>query len=470
MSPLRSRFQRLRVAIDGHPEPWTIDPRWSDGKVRTAGRIAVLGYAIFPVVWITISVFLLIQFAGAWGTETTATRVMIVLVPAIGLFSLIPFGGIIASKLAYGSTTLVLETNPASPGDRFRGTVLTNMSAPIRDAVPEEFFVRVSCNRHRSQGSSSRSSGSSRQILWQQELHLESHTRDSRDGEELVVPITVEIPAGLPTTSIPGMIGETIYWRVEVRGASRRPKLRADFEIPVFDTRSAADREQQLFAAIDSGERTPPPARSFAAFAAAFEAGADSNPEIAAELDGTLPLRELIPTANQARAEADPRPFVKRLLIARRPLDTIQRTPDGSVTLVHVRGDRAARTTRRLIGLAAIVMLFAAFHPVFFIIMVFAFLMAKRARPFAVRMITTVEALEVETVKGRRTTHRTYGWNQIGAVRPYQAGPAEWNLTWVVRSRRSVNPHLAVRSKTVIDAVAAAIENRRDEWRASGSE
>ncbi|TVQ95443.1 MAG: hypothetical protein EA403_17660, partial [Spirochaetaceae bacterium] len=444
MSPLQNRFQRLRVAIDGHPEPWTIDPRWSGGRVRTAGRIAALGYAIFPVMWITISVILLIQFAGAWGTETTATRLMLILVPAIGLFSLIPFGGIIASKLAYGSTTLVLDTNPASPGGRFRGTVLTNMNAPIRDAVPEEFLVRVSCNRRRSSGSSSRSSGSSRQILWQQELHLESQTRDSRDGDELVVPITVDIPDGLPTTSIPGMIGETISWRVEVRGMSRRPKLRADFEIPVFDTRSAADREQQLFDAIDKGDRIAPPTRSFAAVAAALEADADSNPGVSADLDQTLPLRDLISTANDARREADPRPFFKRLFVARRPLDTIQRTADGSVMLTHVRGDQPVRLARRLVGIGALVLMFAAFHVVFFILMIFAFLMAKRARPLAVRIVSTLEALEVETVKGRRTSQRRYGWEQIGAVRPYQAGPAEWNLTWVIRRRHSVNPHLAV--------------------------
>ena len=470
MSPLRNRFQRLRVAIDGHPEPWTIDPRWSDGTVRTAGRIAVLGYAIFPVVWITISVFLLIQFAGAWGTESSGTRLIIVLVPAIGMFSLIPFGGIIASKLAYGSTTLVLDTNPATPGERFRGTVMTNMNAPIRDAVPEEFLVLVSCNRRRSQGSSSRSSGSSRQILWQQELHLESQTRDSRDGEQLVVPITVEIPAGLPTTSIPGMIGETISWRVEVRGTSRRPKLRAEFEIPVFDTRSAAQREQELFAAIDSGERTEPPAGSFAAVAAAFGADATDNPEMATDLDHTLPLRELIPTANDARKEADSRPLFKRLLLARRPLDTIQRKADGSVMLTHVRGDRHVRLARRTVGIGALVLMFAASHVVFFVLMIFAFLMAKRARPTAVRIVSALEALEVETVKGRRTTHRRYGWDQIGAVRPYQAGPSEWNLTWVIRRRNSVNPHLAVRNKTVIDALVATIENRRDEWRSTGSE
>ena len=413
-----------------------------------------------------MSVFLLLQFSGVWGTGDTTTQVLMVLVPALGLFSLIPFGGIITSKLAYGSATLILDTKPASPGERFRGTILTNMNAPIRDAIPEGFTVRVSCNRRRNQSTSSRGSGTTRQILWQQELHLESETHESRDGGELTIPISVDLPSGMPTTSLPGMTGETISWRVEVRGTSRRPKFRADFEIPVYDTRSAADREQQAFEVLNSGEQTKLPAHDVAA---AIEARGEIDALVATEFDGTFPLRDLVATANQARTEADPRSVITRLHKARRPLDTITRNAEGSVVLIHVRGDRAVRRARRVIGVGALVMMFVAFHRLFFLLMVSAFLMARSARPFAVRVSATPDALDVETVRGRRTTRRQYGWDQIGAVRPFQAGPGAWGLTWVVRRRRSVNPHLAVRNKSVIDALAATIENRRDECRASQS-
>ncbi len=408
---MKSFIKRQRAMMVGHPEPWTLFPEWQGGKA-CSGRLAS---ALIRIL-IPLSVaFVLSGFLLSTGEFTDGPQAYLGL-GFLALLSLSVVPGLIElwRYLRWGPSELVFHTFPVQPGQQLSATLHTRIPAHRLDMGLGEFGWRLLCLEEFSSVGGRGSTGRRERVLWNGTGHA-SPERDSGEAElpggRVAVPLLIPIPAEQPPTST-APESRRRYWRLEIGTKELQPSFRAQFRVPVFDTRSGAERAGELSTALSEAAEGDPTAPHHAATAYG------GDPLVA---EATVDPVQL----GQLRREADPRPRAARLFKSWRPAARIYTNTEGRLEVLNLYGDLEARRMRMILGAALLLAGLGAGLLVALVASVVFFALARLARPVTVRMIFEPEALVIHRSRGPIKKEKTktvqVPWQEIGRAWAFPA-------------------------------------------------
>ena len=242
--------QRMRLYPD---QPWMWQSEWAEKSIRLSNHAAlwvtIISSALYGLVVVPMGIY--------FASLKNATLVYL-FVGAVGCFLLI-FFRILWVNHRWHRSSLQLETLPGVIGGRFAGVIT------IPESIPEGTILRITlrCDMTRSartspdgrkdlvdtvigmeRGRNGQSSLQTQTIY--EDRHLFPITRTSHESAATVLPVSFQIPEGLPSSgkqlpsasdglSLRTRINDYCNWRVQVKLEQPSDLREIVFEVPIFD-------------------------------------------------------------------------------------------------------------------------------------------------------------------------------------------------------------------------------------------
>ncbi len=352
---------------------------------------------------------------------------------------------------SYPTVHLKPSKIPVAPGERFE-CVLHSGADPARfSASNVTFNVRITANKWVVRSSAGdRGPRKVRSVVWEKSTPVVAASGTSELGSSLIGRFSFDLPEELEETSrVQAVI--TYDWRLEVDATDSLPGFHYEFELPVFDTRTALEKADHALGtatntepATDVEESTP---------ATAFR-----PPVGKGDLDG---LKAYQDDVFEERCARDSRPTSQRIFRAMEPYTHIERLGDRAVSVVHVKGDRAVRRIRRVASGAAVLLMFFVpgdFRLLFFFAALLLLAMGASAKPNAIAMHADDTGLHIDTVRGRKKGSRHHVWSSVGMIHVHRYSSSDVHDIVVGLTKdgtRSIGARFS--SKGEAEGIAAAI-------------
>lgn len=238
---LQSRKERqAQKLIKLHPdEPWCWRPEWEGDTIHATkdGLPFILGIAG----WILLIQLPLALAVIVGGELEKSAMAWLSLLPALLAWIPLHFAWKrLKSRLVLGRPSLQLRQFPARTGAVLKGDLRFNRVLSPMSTIS----VRVLCQRH-----ITRQSGDSRttakETIWEHTETL-SAAEARREGRGVTLPLSIEIPRGLPATaldeaSIITTNGEQHVWTLEINAPQGGKS--AVLPLPMFAEKEGADEE-----------------------------------------------------------------------------------------------------------------------------------------------------------------------------------------------------------------------------------
>lgn len=442
---------KYSAIMKGTAEPWDVEKRWKDGKIlpnRSMSGFAV----IFAVFWLVLVAGLAGTFVVSFDDPLIGLFSLSLVAP--GIFLLAKFFPRMLRERHYRGVHLKTSTIPIPLGQRFEAVLYTGADASQFPAEKVNLEIRLTCNKliERSTRGDRTGPRFTRHIIWEKNVPVVASFGASETGSVVTASITADVPDSLPETSrLPGE-REKYDWRLEAKSQEGLPGFQHEFQLPVYDTRSALDRADAALG-LHSTHSTPP---------------GDETLEAPVPKGDMEALNTYINTVWEARCTADRRPNLQRLFRSLVPYTIVHRQSDVAMSFVHVRGDMPVRHIRRgmaVLLLIAAIALAGPATPLFLVASLVLHFMAKAARPVAVALYADSTGLQVDSVDRRKRRSDQYDWNDIGMIAE-TVFSSFYHDIMVPRPKRRV-PTLGLRlpSKREAQGIAAGITAVRDRYR-----
>ena len=237
LSP-RAEKARKKLEAQWPDEPWKWEKKWESARIRSSLGPAAIGATIFAVLWNTVS---WPGMAMVWSNPENGHP------NAIWIMALFPLVGtglgawavyLWARRIKWGVAEFEMAAVPGVLGGPLAGVV----HVPARVEPEENYTVRLACVKTFDQGSDS----SKEVTLWDHEYEID---RDLTAGDRTLIPIEFMIPSDLPPS------GDDVKWTLHTRAATRGVDFIAEFEPPVFKTKTSGDVDRD-----SASDATPPTA------------------------------------------------------------------------------------------------------------------------------------------------------------------------------------------------------------------
>lgn len=214
-----------------HPSaPWMWRSEWQSGRIAEHGGRGLFWLWAFTILWNGATLPLL--FSVTRDVAKGSTGALILLVFPLAGFVLL-YGSIVGSlrRRRFGSSSLVLTTNPAPIGGKFSGHIETVVARDVFSNA--KIDATLACvERVRSVG---RNSSSTReQVLWQETLRI-TPSKIVAGAHGATIPVTCSIPSGLRPSTVEDD-SRMIVWRLMVDAKMPGADYSAAFELPAFET------------------------------------------------------------------------------------------------------------------------------------------------------------------------------------------------------------------------------------------
>lgn len=215
----RNRRSAERALL--HPnDPWRWRDEWATGSIpATASEIARIAIP-FAVIWNVISYAVL---AFAWG-ESDGPTWLLLLFPAIGaLLAAWAVRAAIRSR-RYGRAQFHLATQPGRVGGRLAGVV----QIPLMESTEGPYVFTLRCARRSRSGKSTVVT-----TVWEASSELAAD-RVAANIDGVALPVSFDIPAGLPPTTIPSTL-PCHEWTLNATARQEGIDLDVTFPVPVLE-------------------------------------------------------------------------------------------------------------------------------------------------------------------------------------------------------------------------------------------
>jgi hypothetical protein len=248
----QARVQHARMRQLYPQSPWMWREDWSQGRVQSATRTAMVSAWAFALVWNLFCAFILIFIPRS--NASTAAVVVVMLFPVAGVYLLILAMRLTIRWEKFGKTWFDLGTFPGVIGKELRGTIHVKLPQPPQGAVT----LKLSCINRIVSGSGKHQS-TEEKILWREEYALpweEVQAGPIGSG----IPVAFKIPMDALDTNTENS-KNSIIWCLQADAKTPGVDYEDVFEVPVFRTAESASAvaEEEPAAAFSATLGTVPP-------------------------------------------------------------------------------------------------------------------------------------------------------------------------------------------------------------------
>jgi len=214
-----------------HPnEPWLLEKKWSEGRVKDGNKTSLIFFVIFALFWNGISwITTIAAYRDGVFSEKLGVAAIISIFPLIGLFLIRLAIHQFLKYKKYGTSIFELAEVPGFIGGTLGGVIFTKVNV-----VPEDGFkLALKCIQKRTTGSGKNSSTHTH-TLWENSSVVKKDAL-AEDRSQSAIPVLFDIPFDTRPTQVVSP-REVIYWELSVNAATPGVDFAATFIVPVFKT------------------------------------------------------------------------------------------------------------------------------------------------------------------------------------------------------------------------------------------